>query len=264
MFTPKEKKILKQLQENPGEVKFFKDIAVHFITLSQLEISTFSQLAYVNLSASQSNAENTTKALSEYFEVLVFIKKLKVRELVFHIPYIALENNTVKIGPEPENGVHKTIADTDLLIQLFQFAGKKYVFTPVLDIEEEIKPHSKILDYFRIALLFLLILFIGFVGYHAHLEREHLKAEQANIGELIEGNHGSITNLKDQLKTNRDLFYAELRDLNDKNSEIGNSIDALQGKFIEVRSSQQSQYYYLKLINKKIDSLVNEAGKNKE
>ncbi len=264
MFTPKEEKILKQLQQNPGEVKFFKDIAVHFITLSQLEISTFSQLSYVILSASQSNAENNTNALSEYFEILVFIKKLKDRELVFHIPYTALENNTVKIGPEQKNGVHKTIADTDLLIQLFQYAGKKYVFTPVLDIEEEIKPDSKISDYFRIALLFLLILFIGFVGYHAHLEREHLKAEQANISELIENNNGNIIKLKNQLNTDRNLFYAQLQELDDKHLEIENNIGALRSKFIEVRSSQKSQYYYLKIINTKIDSLVKKIVEDQE
>ncbi len=255
MFTKKEQLILEKLQQNPGEIRFFKDIAEHFIKHSQLEISTFSQLAYVNLSASHSSTNNVINAQSEYFEVLVFIQKLEKSELIFHIPFTALADNTAKIGPSPENAVHKTIADADLLIQLFQFAGKKYIFTPGMkNVGVESKPGAKP-DFFKIAILLLLVLFIGFVGYHAHLERKQLQSEQKEIGQLIENNEKLSYKLEENLSTISQSINTKFQEVENTNSTFNNDLKIIQTNLKDARSSQRSQYYYLTVINKKVDSL---------
>lgn len=257
MFTSKEEKILKQIQQNPGEIKFFEDIAEHFITKSQLEISTYSQLAYVNLSAAKSNTENVTEALSEYFEILVFIKKLENAEVVFHIPYTALENNTVKIGPEPDNGVHRTIADADLLIQIFQYASKKYVFLPVLNIQKEVqlKKDPEKTDYFRIALLSLLILFIAFVGYHAHLEREQLKSQQSEISRLIDNNRETVLQLESQLLTSQKTRLSEFQKIEGQFSSIKNDLQEQHKMLKNTSYRNYRNFKELEALSLKVDSL---------
>lgn len=257
MFTAKEDKILQILQQDPGEIVYFKDIAQYFISKSQLEISTFSQLAYINLPADQSSAENITNALSEYFEVLVFIQKLEQQNLVFHIPFTPLEDNTTKIGIELENKVHNTIADADLLIQLFQYAGKKYVFIPEIGTKKNSKNILKASDFFRIALLTLLILFIAFTAYHAHLERKQIDLHQKQITLQIKGNETSIKSLEDQFRINNKSRFSEFEQLGGQMQVLNDEIKSQQKSFNYLRNFHRKQASSLIILQSKLDSVIN-------
>jgi cbb3-type cytochrome oxidase subunit 3 len=256
MFTEKEGRALGLLQQNSGEIKYFEDIAAHFINKSHLEISTFSQLAYINLPANKSGPQEMTDALSELFEILIFIKKLEQVNIVFHIPYTALKDNTVKIGLESENVVHKTIADADLLIQIFQYASKKYVFIPVVKADKEVKEALPKTDFFSIALLFLLIVFIGFVAYHAHLERRKLQLEQDKISSLIENNEKGIMRLESNSKINNKARSSELGRIDGRLENLSRSLEKQEMTLENLEYSNNQELSNVRIIHLKLDSLI--------
>ncbi|HET8859404.1 hypothetical protein [Marivirga sp.] len=115
-FTKHEETVIIKLEKRAGDVLYIQDIAPYFISSSCLQISTYTQTAYIQAEG------NMQVALSEYFQLVVFLKKLEQNGACFSISYTPLEDNLVQIGNNDfEDYQQHTIADGDLLIQLFYY-----------------------------------------------------------------------------------------------------------------------------------------------
>jgi len=66
-FTKHEQTVINELEKRARDVLYIKDIAPYFISKSLLQISTYTQTAYIQA------GDNTRKALSEYFQLVVFL-----------------------------------------------------------------------------------------------------------------------------------------------------------------------------------------------
>lgn len=176
-FTEYEQTVITELEKRAGDVLYFEDIAPYFISKSLLQISTYTQTAYIQL------GDNMQASLSEYFQLVVFIKKLEENGSCFSIPYTPLEDNLTLTGNnEFAEYQQHTIADGDLLIQLFHFASKKYIVALQSQAEEPEKP-SALRSNLLIPsfILLLLFLFIGGIGYQAYVDNNTLKLNQSAI-----------------------------------------------------------------------------------
>ncbi|MGM0580338.1 MAG: hypothetical protein ACQETL_06645 [Bacteroidota bacterium] len=202
-FTKHEQTVIQELEKRAGDVLYIKDIAPYFISKSCLQISTYTQTAYIQV------GENMQNALSEYFQLVVFIKKLEQNAACFSIPYTPLENNLVQIGNSDFEGFQQhTIADGDLLIQLFQYAAKKYVIAPNASDQfnnsiPTIQKQSKINLIIPSIILLLLFVFIGAIGYQSYLDNNRLKLKQESIGADLKKHTLNIERLSDQLQDQR-------------------------------------------------------------
>jgi hypothetical protein len=195
-YTNYEHTTIKELENRAGDVLYLKDIAPYFISKSCLQISTYTHTAYIQV------GDNMQTALSEYFQLLVFLKKLEANGSCFSIPYTPLEDNLVQFGNSDFEGYQQnTIADGDLLIQLFQYASKKYVIAPnASDQLSQFPKQSKINYIIPSVILFLLFLFIGAMGYQSYLDNNNLKLQQQSIKAHLEEQKLTIGLLSNQIK----------------------------------------------------------------
>lgn len=165
------------------------------------------QTAYIQVEDQMQNA------LSEYFQLVVFIKKLEQNGSCFSIPYTPLEDNLVQIGNSDFEGYQQhTIADGDLLIQLFQYAGKKYVIAPHVSREKlnpvlptSIAKQSKANFIIPTFILLLLFFFLGVIGYQSYEEYNQLKINQEAIGTDLNMQTKNIELLSTQIQNEADF-----------------------------------------------------------
>lgn len=195
-FTKHEQTIIKELEKRAGDVLYLRDIAPYFISKSLLQISTYTQTAYIQL------GDNMRIALSEYFQLVVFLKKMEKNGVCYSIPYTPLEDNAIQIGNTDFNEYQQnTIADGDLLIQLFHFAAKKYVMVPNISEQFNQKPKQSRTNFIIPSIiLMLLFLFIGAIGYQSYEDRNKLKLKQKTIGAELEKQSLKIGLLSDQIQ----------------------------------------------------------------
>ncbi|WP_296619946.1 hypothetical protein [Marivirga sp.] len=236
-FTKQEQTIIQELEKRAGDVLFMQDIAPYFISNSCLQISTYTQTAYIQV------GDNMQNALSEYFQLIVFIKKLEQNGACFSIPYTPLKDNLVQIGnAEFEDYQQHTIADGDLLIQLFQYTGKKYVMAPNASDQfnnpvapTPIAKQNKVNFIIPSFILLLLFLFIGVIGYQAYEDNNKLKLKQEAI----------LANLKQQTQ-NIELLSTQIQSQGKLQKEIQTHI---QEEFMLINSSLEEQNKSLRNIN---------------
>lgn len=184
-FTDYENSVINELGKRAGDVLYLSDIAPFFITKSCLNISTYLQTAYIKL------GDNMQKSLSEYFQLIVFIKKLEDERICYSIPYTPLEDNAQDIGNlNYKDYQQQTIADGDLLLQIFQFATKKYVISPVEYDEEQIKKAvstNRLIPNIILALLFLFLAAIGYQSYRGtQIRTNQLELIENKLSKQIE------------------------------------------------------------------------------
>ena len=252
-YTKHEQSVIEELEKRAGDVLYFEDIAPFFISKSYLQISTFTQTAYIQV------GDNMQNALSEYFQLVVFIKKMEENSVCFSIPYTPLVDNSTEFGHRDfQNYQQNTIADGDLLVQLFKYAGKKYVIVPVnsnyeesvfiaekSDEPEEVEENKKFIQsdskQFKTnsiipsLILFLLFIFIGAMGYQSYLDNKTLKLKQEVIVEQLEEHKLSIevlnNNLQSQVQDQRELhqFYkSELKLINSSLEQQNTSLRSIR------------------------------------
>ncbi len=229
-FTQYEQTIVEELEKRAGDVLYIKDIAPYFISNSYLQISTYTQTAYIQV------GDNMQNALSEYFQLVVFLKKMEKNAGCFSIPYTPLTDNSIQIGNSDFKEYQQhTIADGDLLIQLFHYAAKKYVITPNASEQFYLVPkQSKANFIIPSIILFLLFLFIGGIGYQSFLDRSKLKLTQEAIR----------TDLKEQGQ-NIELLTNKLQDQEKKSVKVKAK---LQHEFNSIHNSLKEQNRSLKNI----------------
>lgn len=249
-FTEHEQTVIQELEKRAGDVLYFGDIAPYFISKSCLQISTYTQTAYIQV------GDNMRNALSEYFQLIVFLKKLENSGACFSIPYTPLEDNLVQIGNSDfEEYQQHTIADGDLLIQLFQFSSKKYVIAPNAcdqfnNATLKIQKQSKVNFIIPSLVLLLLFLFIGAIGYQSYEDHANLKLKQEAIG----------ANLTEQIQ-NIELLSTQLQNQENQQEEIQfkliKDIDLLNSTLEEQNKNLRSIRYWNKKQFDQFEKLIN-------
>ncbi|SMG11742.1 hypothetical protein SAMN05661096_00436 [Marivirga sericea] len=230
-YTNYEHTVIKELEKRAGDVLYLKDVAPYFISKSCLQISTYTQTAYIQV------GDNMQAALSEYFQMLVFLKKLEENGSCFSIPYTPLEDNLVQFGNSDYCEFQQnTIADGDLLIQLFQYANKKYVIAPNASDQFNLSPKkSKINFIIPSFILLLLFIFIGSIAYQSYLDSNRLKLQQQAVEANLKEQTLKIGLLSDQIQVQKELQNESLR--------------AFQSKIDIINSSLENQNKTLRIIN---------------
>jgi hypothetical protein len=230
-YTKDEHTVIKELEMRAGDVLYLKDIAPYFISKSYLEFSTYTQTAYIQV------GDNFQNALSEYFQLVVFLKKLEENGDCFSIPYTPLEDNTIQIGNDEFSGYQKhTIADGDLLIQLFHYGAMKYVIVPnASDQNYQAPKQSKINFIIPSIILLLLFVFIGAIGYKSYLDHNNLKLKQEAIRTDLKENTLKIGLLSNQIQ--------------DQKKRQNESLEKFQKQIIVINSSLENQNKTLRNIN---------------
>ena len=154
----------------------------------------------------------------------------------FSIPYTPLEDNSIQIGNKDfEEFRQNTIADGDLLIQLFHFAAKKYVMAPSISEQFDQKPkQSKTNFIIPSIILMLLFLFIGAIGYQSYEDHNKLKLKQEAIGADLEKQSLKIGLLSDQIQ-NQGKQQNEIR------KQVKSEIDLLNSS-LEMQNSSLRKY----------------------
>ncbi|WKK73949.1 hypothetical protein QYS49_19160 [Marivirga salinae] len=243
-FTKHEQTVIQELEKRAGDVLYLQDIAPYFISKSCLQISTYTQTAYIQV------GDNMQNALSEYFQLVVFIKKLEQNGACFSIPYTPLKDNLVQIGNSDFEEYQKhTLADGDLLIQLFQYAGKKYVIAPNASEKFQssanpvpIAKQNKVNLIIPSFILFLLFVFIGIIGYQSYEDHNNLKIKQEAIGANLEQQSQNIELLTNQIQNQekqQDKIQAELiKDID----LINNSLEEQKKSLRSVRYWNRKQF----------------------
>jgi hypothetical protein len=230
-YTNYEHTVIKELEKRAGDVLYLKDVAPYFISKSCLQISTYTQTAYIQV------GDNMQAALSEYFQMLVFFKKLEENGSCFSIPYTPLEDNLVQFGNSDfQDYQQNTIADGDLLIQLFQYGNKKYIVAPNASDQLNLSPKQSKLNFIIPSIILLLLFFfIGAIGYQSYLDNNKLKLQQ----QAIEANLEEQT-LKIGLLSNQ---------IHDQKKRQNESLEKFQKKIILINSSLENQNRTLRNIN---------------
>jgi hypothetical protein len=243
-FTEYEQSVIRELEKRAGDVLYIKDIAPFFIFNSYLQISTYTQTAYIQVGA------NMQKALSEYFQLVVFIKKMENNGVCFSIPYTPLEDNSVQIGNHDfEEYQQHTIADADLLIQLFHFAGKKFVIAPNNSHQFYKKPKQSNLNLIiPTAILLLLFLFIGGVGYLSFEDHKELKGKQEVINGEIKEHSETIGLLSTQIQNSKEQQEDIENALEREVKLINNSLESQSRSLKSVRYWSRKQHDQLLLL----------------
>ncbi|WP_375581452.1 hypothetical protein ABWH96_10755 [Marivirga tractuosa] len=238
-FTKQEQTVIQELEKRAGDVLYFKDIAPYFISKSCLQISTNTQTAYIQV------GDNMQNALSEYFQLVVFIKKLEQNGACFSIPYTPLEDNLVQFGNGNfEEYQQHTIADGDLLIQLFQYSAKKYVIAPNASEKFQIPANpsavakqNKVNFIIPSFILFLLFVFIGVIGYQSYEDHNNLKLKQKAIGANLEKQTQNIELLNTQIQ-NQEKQQDKVR------AELIKDIELINSSLEEQKKSLRSLRYW--------------------
>lgn len=244
-FTKHEQTVINELEKRAGDVLYIKDIAPYFISKSLLQISTYTQTAYIQA------GDNMRKALSEYFQLVVFLKKMEKNGACFSIPYTPLEDNSIQIGNKDfEEFQQNTIADGDLLIQLFHFAAKKYVMAPNISEQFDQKPkQSKTNFIIPSIILMLLFLFIGAIGYQSYEDHNKLKLKQEAIGADLEKQSLKISLLSDQIQ-NQGKQQNEIR------KQVKSEIDLLNTSLEKQNSSLRNIIYWNRKQFEQLEKLI--------
>lgn len=247
-FTKHEHTVIQELEKRAGDVLYIKDIAPYFISKSCLKISTYTQTAYIQV------GDNMQNALSEYFQLVVFIKKLEQNAACFSIPYTPLEDNLVQIGnSDYEEYQQHTIADGDLLIQLFQYAAKKYVIAPNASDQDnnptlQIQKQSKVNLIIPSLILLLLFLFIGAIGYQSYEDHTKLKLKQeairANLTKQIQNIELLSTQFQNQEKQQEKIQIELIKDID----FINNTLEEQNKNLRSVRYWNKKQFDQLETL----------------
>lgn len=236
-YTNYEHTVIMELKKRAGDVLYIKDIAPYFISKSCLQISTYTQTAYIQLGDTMQNA------LSEYFQLVVFIKKLEKNTSCFSIPYTPLEENLTQIGnSDYQDYQQKTIADGDLLIQLFQYASKKYVIAP--NAAEQVQTPTKGLKAnFLIPsiVLLLLFLFIGTIGYQSYLDSSNIKQKQEAIGKDLKQQTLKIGLLSKQIENQETREKKNLIKFQEEISKINAALESNSGSLNSINYWNRKQ-----------------------
>lgn len=225
-FTKHEQTFIRELEKRAGDVLYLEDIAPYFITNSCLQISTYTQTAYIQL------GDNMQNALSEYFQLVVFIKKLEQNGACFSIPYTPLKDNLVQIGnSDYEEYQQHTIADGDLLIQLFHYSAKKYVMAPNVSVKFDnpiaatpIAKQNKLNFIIPSFILLLLFVFIGTIGYLSYEDQNRLRMKQEAMGSDLKQQTQNIKLLSTQIKKQGELQKEIQTTAQKEVSSIGQSL----------------------------------------
>lgn len=249
-FTKHEQTVIKELEKRAGDVLYLKDIAPYFISKSLLQISTYTQTAYIQV------GDNMQTALSAYFQLVVFIKKLEQNGACFSIPYTPLEDNLVQIGNlDFEKFQQHTIADGDLLIQLFQYAAKKYVMAPNISDKFEntvaatpIAKQNKLNFIIPSFILLLLFVFIGTIGYLSYEDHYKLRMKQEAMGSDLKQQTQNIQLLSTQIKKQGELQKEIQTTVQKEVSSLGKSLE-------EQNKSLKSIRYWNIRQSKQLESL---------
>lgn len=233
-FTKHELTVIQELEKRAGDVLYIKDIASYFISKSCLQISNYTQTAYIQV------GDNMQNALSEYFQLVVFIKKLEQNAICFSIPYTPLEDNLVQIGNSDfEKFQQHTIADGDLLIQLFHYASKKYVIVAnASDQFSQIPKQSKLNFIIPSIILLLLFVFIGAIGYRSYLDNNQLKLKQEYIGADLKQQTQNIELLTNQIQNQEKIQIELIKDID----LINNTLEEQNKNFRSVKYWNQKQF----------------------
>lgn len=237
-YTKVEHTIIKELEKRAGDVLYLKDIAPYFISKSFLELSTYTHTAYIQV------GDNLQNALSEYFQLVVFLKKMEENGSCFSIPYTPLEDNTVQIGNNEFSGYQKhTIADGDLLIQLFHYGAKKYVIAPnVSDQNYRAPKQSNINFIIPSIILLLLFMFIGGIGYQSYLDHNHLKLKQEAIGADLEEQTLKIGLLSNQIQNHEKQNSEFQKNIKKEFNLMNNSLEEQNQSLINVKYWNRKQF----------------------
>ncbi len=272
-FTLFEQSIIQKLSERAGDVLYFEDFASFFVAKSRLQISTYTQMAYVQLESE----EYINNALSEYFQLVVFLKKLENEPNCYSIPYTALNDNVVITGKSNlKNQPQHTIPDADLLIQLFQYAGKKYILSPGIEnfdtrlmssqaiekentvIEDEaVNKKSSNFRLIGFLLILLLSILIGIIGYHAHLERQLLMEYQSELHQKMEEQNLMQQNLADQMLINQKSRITQREKSETKLMAVQKTLDDQSETMTSIRYWNYKQAQALDNITIALDSINN-------
>jgi hypothetical protein len=184
---------------------------------------------------------------------------MEEKSVCFSIPYTPLEDNSVQFGnADFQDYQQHTIADGDLLVQLFQYAGKKYVIVPsnfnnnesissaektdkieALQedkmIEKRDSKEYKTNTIIPSLILFLLFVFIGAMGYQSYLDNNRLKLKQEAIVERLEEHKLSIevlnNHLQNQVKDQREYhryYKSELKLINSSLEQQEKSLGSIR------------------------------------
>jgi len=252
-FTKQEQTVIVELEKRAGDVLYFEDIAPYFISKSFMQISTYTQTAYIQLGDSMQNA------LSEYFQVVVFLKKMEESGACFSIPYTPLEDNTAHLGnADFENFQQHTIADGDLLIHLFHYAAKKYVISPnVSDQFNKRQRQSKLNFIIPSVILLLLFLLIGAIGYQSYESSQALLLRQDVIRSELEKNRERFELLIDQMQSQNNYQKKILAVIEKEFNLIHSSLRSQDEGLRSIRYWNKKQFYQLKKLIKvsEIDSI---------
>jgi len=221
-FTKLEQTVIQELEKRAGEVLYLDDIAPYFISKSYFTISTYTQLAYIQIGDTMQNA------LSEYFQCVVFLKKMEENGICFSIPYTPLEDNPAEIGnPDFKDYQQQTIADGDLLIQLFQYAGKKYLIMPNASARLGDTPKQSKINFIipSIVLLFLFML-IGTIGYQSYKDHKKQQLKQEVIRADMDKQSQNIEWLKGQAQREANMRKEIQKKINTEFKLINNSLES--------------------------------------
>lgn len=240
-FTKHEQTVINELEKRAGDVLYLKDIAPYFISKSLLQISTYTQTAYIQV------GDNMQTALSEYFQLVVFLKKMEKNGACYSIPYTPLEENSIQIGnTDFEEYQQNTIADGDLLIQIFHFAAKKYAMVPNIS-EQFYQKSKKSRTNFIIPsiILMLLFLFIGAIGYQSYEDHTKLKLKQEAIGAELEKYSLKIGLLSDQIQNQGKKQNEINKQLKDDFNLLNISLEEQNKSLKNIRFWNQKQFNQL-------------------
>ncbi|ADR20654.1 hypothetical protein MATR_17210 [Marivirga tractuosa] len=240
-YTTFEHTVIKELEERAGDVLYLKDIAPYFISKSCLQISTYTQTAYIQL------GDNMQSALSEYFQLVVFLKKLEENGSCFSIPYTPLQDNLIIIGNRDfQDYQQQTIADSDLLIQLFQYAGKKYVIAPKAGQPEQISKGGLKANFLIPGIILLLLfIFIGAIGYQSYVDSNRIRLKQEAIGNDLEKQTLKIGLLSKQIQ-NQELRRKEnLTKFQKKINEINTLLEGHNSRLSNINYWNRRQSIYI-------------------
>ncbi|MGJ3236333.1 hypothetical protein [Marivirga sp.] len=240
-FTKHEQTVINELEKRAGDVLYLKDIAPYFISKSLLQISTYTQTSYIQV------GDNMQTALSEYFQLVVFLKKMEKNGACYSISYTPLEDNSIQIGnTDFEEYQQNTIADGDLLIQLFHFAAKKYVMVPNISEQFYQKPkQSKINFIIPSIILMLLFLFIGAIGYQSYEDHNKLKLKQEAIGADLEKQSLKIGLLSDQIQSQGKKQNKINKQLKDDFNLLNTALEEQNKSLKNIRFWNQKQFNQL-------------------
>ncbi|WKV11335.1 hypothetical protein [Marivirga harenae] len=239
-FTNYEHTVIKELEKRAGDVLYLKDIAPFFIFKSCLQISTYTQTAFIQV------GDNMQAALSEYFQLIVFIKKLE-EGFCYSIPYTPLEDNSVQIGNNDfEEYQQHTIADGDLLIQLFSYSAKKYVIAPnASDQFYQKAKQSNINLIIPSIILLLLFLFIGAIGYQSYLDNNSMRLKQEAIRADLKEQKLKIGLLSERFESHEQYQKEVQKAVQNNFKVIKESLQEQNHSLMNIKYWNQQQYNQL-------------------